>query len=195
VAGLALPDPPLADAVVALRGWQAADVPSAIMGFADSTVQRFSWMGTAPYTEADAYGFFAHQDQARHRGEELNLAFNDPGDPRAVLGGGSIYGIDLEQGRATVGYWLTPAARGRGIATHATLLMARWAFATLAIARLELTCGPDNVASQRVAERCGFTREGVLRSYIPFKGGRRDTVMFSLLAGELGELADGAELP
>jgi RimJ/RimL family protein N-acetyltransferase len=48
-----------------------------------------------------------------------------------------------------------------------------------------LTCAPDNDASQRVAERCGFTREGVLRSHTPFKGGRRDTVLFSLLPGEL----------
>jgi RimJ/RimL family protein N-acetyltransferase len=70
--------------------------------------------------------------------------------------------------------------------------MARWAFSTLSIARLELTCGPDNGPSQRVAERCGFTREGVLRSHIPFKGGRRDTVIFSLLAGELDRGAASA---
>ena len=76
-------------------------------------------------------------------------------------------------------------ARGRGIATHATRLMAGWAFDTLGVTRLELTCGPDNVASQRVAQRCGFVREGVLRAHLPFKGGRRDTVMFSLLPGEL----------
>jgi RimJ/RimL family protein N-acetyltransferase len=50
---------------------------------------------------------------------------------------------------------------------------------------MELTCGPDNGGSQRVAERCGFTREGVLRSHIAFKGRRRDTVVFSLLPGEL----------
>jgi [ribosomal protein S5]-alanine N-acetyltransferase len=53
------------------------------------------------------------------------------------------------------------------------------------MARLELTCAQDNEASQRVALRCGFAREGVLRSHIPFKGSRRDTVMFSLLPGEL----------
>ena len=64
-------------------------------------------------------------------------------------------------------------------------LLARHAFAKLEIARLELTCGPDNEASQRVAEHCGFTREGVLRGHVPYRGGRRDTVMFSLLAGEL----------
>jgi RimJ/RimL family protein N-acetyltransferase len=62
--------------------------------------------------------------------------------------------------------------------------MAGWAFEELGIARVELTCGPDNEASQRVAVRCGFTREGVLRSHTPFKGGRRDTVIFSLLPGQ-----------
>jgi hypothetical protein len=36
-----------------------------------------------------------------------------------------------------------------------------------------------------VAARCGFVREGVLRSHIAFKGGRRDTVVFSMLPREL----------
>ena len=43
---------------------------------------------------------------------------------------------------------------------------------------------PDNVASQRVAERCGFTREGLMRAHLPFKGGRRDTVLYSRLPGD-----------
>jgi RimJ/RimL family protein N-acetyltransferase len=68
--------------------------------------------------------------------------------------------------------------------------MAGWAFDTLGLARLELTCGPDNEASQSVAVRCGFVREGVLRSHTPFKGGRRDTVMFSLLPDELRCVSD-----
>ena len=80
---------------------------------------------------------------------------------------------------------MLPEARRRGIATRAVRLLARWAFDELAIARLELTCGPDNEASQRVAARCGFVREGVLRSHMPFKGGRRDTVLHGLLPGEL----------
>jgi RimJ/RimL family protein N-acetyltransferase len=104
-----------------------------------------------------------------------------------VLGGGSLNNVDLREGRAAIGYWLAPHARGRGVATHAVRLIAGWAFRDLQVARLELTCGPDNVASQRVAERCGFTREGVLRSHLPFNGARRDTVVFSLLPGELRE--------
>lgn len=155
------------------------------MAFAERSVERFSWPHTTPYTEDDARSFFDYQDEARRRGEALNLAFVRPHEPQTVVGGGSVYDIDPAQRRAAVGYWLTPAARGHGIATHATLLMARWAFGALGIERLELTCGPDNEPSQRVAERCGFVREGLLRSHIVFKGGRRDTVMFSLLRGDI----------
>ena len=185
MAGLLFPDPPLADQVVVLRAWSADDVPEKLMMFADPSIQRFSWPQTADYTEVDAQRFFADQEKARLRGEELQFALAEPSDHRTVLGGGSVYAIDLDQGRAAVGFWLGPAARGRGVATHATRLMARWAFDDLGIARLELTCAPDNEASQRVAGRCGFVREGVLRSHMAFKGGRRDTVMFSLLPGEL----------
>jgi RimJ/RimL family protein N-acetyltransferase len=182
---LSHPSPPLADEKVLLRAWRAEDVPANVMAFADPSVQRFAWPETRAYTEADARNFFALQEGARVFGEELNFAFAEPRAADVVLGGGSLYGIDREQGRAAVGYWLAPSSRGRGVATHATRLMARWAFEGLGVARLELTCGPENEPSQRVAERCGFVREGVLRSHMPFKGGRRDTVMFSLLPGEL----------
>lgn len=182
--------PTLGDDVVILRPWTEADVPEVLTVFSDPAVQRFAWPHSHTYTEADAREFFAEQEAARLSGTELNFAFVDPADPGAVLGGGSLYDIDLEQDHAAVGYWLVADARGRGIATDAVLLMARWAFDCLGTARLALTCGPDNEASQRVALRCGFVREGVLRSYLPFKGGRRDTVIFSLLPTELAGIAD-----
>jgi [ribosomal protein S5]-alanine N-acetyltransferase len=53
-----------------------------------------------------------------------------------MLGGGSMYDIDIEQERAAVGFWLSPGSRGRGVATHATRLMARWSFEVLGVARL-----------------------------------------------------------
>jgi hypothetical protein len=53
---------------------------------------------------------------------------------------------------------------------------------------LELITDPDNVRSQRIAEKVGFRREGVLRSHLVHSDGpRRDSVMFSLLPGELSE--------
>jgi [ribosomal protein S5]-alanine N-acetyltransferase len=85
--------------------------------------------------------------------DRVEFALVEPNDDDVVLGGGSLNSINFEQGRAGVGYWLAPSARGRGVATHAVRLIARWAFSDLHLARPELTCGPDNRASQRVGER------------------------------------------
>lgn len=184
MAELKFPVPALADDVVLLRPWHEADVPARLMAFRDPVMQRFSWR-TTPYTEADARRDLAAQEAARLRGEQLKFALAEPGGRAAVLGGAALEHVRLDQGCAAVGYWLGAAARGRGVAAHAVRLLAGWAFAELGLARLELTCGPDNAASQRVAERCGFAREGLLRSHVPFKGARRDSVLYSLLPGEL----------
>jgi RimJ/RimL family protein N-acetyltransferase len=115
MAELRFPDPPLADEVVLLRPWAAPDVPGIFTMFADPLVQRFSWPLTTAYTHEDARRYFMEQENERLRGEAVHFAFAEPGDPAAVLGGGSVYGIDRQQGRAAVGYWLAPGTRGRGV--------------------------------------------------------------------------------
>jgi RimJ/RimL family protein N-acetyltransferase len=184
VAPLRFPVPPLAGEVVLLRPWRETDLPAVVLAFSDPVMQRFSWR-TGPYGEADARAWFAEQEEARLRGEELNLALAETHGQGAVLGCVSLYEVRLDHGCAAMGYWLAAGARGRGAATQAVRLLARWAFADLGLARLELTCGPDNAASQQVAVRCGFSREGLLRSHVPFKGARRDSLIYGLLPGEL----------
>jgi RimJ/RimL family protein N-acetyltransferase len=86
-----------------------------------------------------------------------------------------------------IGYWVVADARGRGICTAALRTLSRWAIEDLALGRLELVTDPANVGSQRVAEKAGFRREGVLRSHLLHRDGRRrDSVLFSLLPDELG---------
>ncbi len=69
---------------------------------------------------------------------------------------------------------------------RALRLLCRYGMDELALQRLELITDPENHASQRVAAKVGFQREGVLRSHLPHPDGRRrDSVMFSLLPGEL----------
>jgi RimJ/RimL family protein N-acetyltransferase len=184
MAELGFPVPPLAGDLVLLRPWSKTDLPGVVLAFRDPVMQRFSWR-TAPYPEADAREWFAEQERARLRGEGLSLALAGPCDRDVLLGSVSLQGVRRDRGRAAVGYWLVPGARGRGAAAQAVRLLAGWAFAELGLARLELTCGPDNEASQRVAGRCGFSREGVLRSHVPFQGARRDSVIYSLLPDEL----------
>ena len=87
--------------------------------------------------------------------------------------------------RGTVGYWLLPEARGKGLATRAVRLVSSWAFGDLGLARIGLLTEPSNLASQRVAERSGFRREGVLRSFTEIDGRRVDYISFSLLPNDL----------
>jgi RimJ/RimL family protein N-acetyltransferase len=121
-------------------------------------------------------------------------AFRDPGRetnfvivPHATGRLAGVIGInraDWAAGVAETGYWLGPADRRQGYVTEALRAVARHAFG-LGLYRLELLAAVGNVASQRVAERGGFSREGVLRKARPVPGGRSDMVLFSLLEGEL----------
>lgn len=74
--------------------------------------------------------------------------------------------------RAAFGYWLTPAARGRGVATRALRLIVDWTLATTEVIRLELYTDVANDASGRVAERAGFEPEGIRRAWDLDREGR-----------------------
>ena len=177
-----LPLPELGDQVILLRPWRVDDIEQMLAAFGDPVFQQHSdW---APVSESDARQALDDQEEARQQGVKLDLAVVDPDAEDVMLGGVSLNWVDRPQARAAVGYWLAPAARGRGAASRAVRLMAGWAFCELQLQRLELTCGPANIGSQRVAERTGFTREGLLRSHIVFKGGRRDTIVFGLLPND-----------
>jgi len=85
-----------------------------------------------------------------------------------------------------IGYWCATEARGQGITTRALLRLCSYALHELTLERVGLTTDVENLASQRVAEKVGFQREGVLRSHVRHPDGRRrDSVLFSLLPGEL----------
>ena len=71
------------------------------------------------------------------------------------------------------------------MATRALVLIARWALVDQGLGRFQLRADVANEASQRVAEKAGFVREGVLRSALAFKGERRDVVMYSLVPDDL----------
>jgi RimJ/RimL family protein N-acetyltransferase len=66
------------------------------------------------------------------------------------------------ENEAEVGYWLLAPARGRGVASRAVRLLCSWSFEVCGLERLQLATLPGNVASERVAQACGFHREGTL---------------------------------
>jgi RimJ/RimL family protein N-acetyltransferase len=103
-------------------------------------------------------------------------------DGGAAIGFAAFVKLDLDGREGELGYVIAPVARGRGVATRAVDLLTRWGFDGLGLERIELRIDPRNEGSNRVAERAGYTREGVLRS-IAFKEGlRADVGVWSRLA-------------
>ena len=85
----------------------------------------------------------------------------------------SVFDLDLEQAVGSVGYRVATEHRAKGVATAALATVRDWVFADLGLVRLQLFHAVPNEGSCRVAERCGFALEGVLRSGSVFGDGRR----------------------
>jgi RimJ/RimL family protein N-acetyltransferase len=177
-----LPDPPLTDGDIRLRPWERRDVPAVTAACQDPEIPRWTVV-PRNYTERHARDFIAHAEGDLAAGRELDLAVVDTGD--RVLGAMGMSNFDWADMKGEIGYWVVPEARRRGVGSRATRMLAEWALTGLGLERLELLAHPENEASQRLAERAGFTREGVLRRYRRRHGVREDLVMFSLLAEDL----------
>jgi RimJ/RimL family protein N-acetyltransferase len=162
----------LEDDAIALRDRTEADVPAISAACQDPEIARWTQV-PSPYTEDDARAFVADFPNARLI---VDVETNE------LLGSIGWRWVDQN---VQVGYWVKREARGRGVATRALRLLSRWAFDELRARRVQLLTEPDNKASQRVAEKAGFTAEGKLRSYIELKGRRRDAIMYGLIPEDL----------
>ena len=174
-----LPDPPLRDDVVALRPWTTDDVAAVAAACRDPEIPRWTMVPTG-YTEDDARAFLQRVTQDLE--DQRNMAITRADDDHAI---GSMTIFLVKPAVAEFGYWLAREARGRGYTPRALRLFARWALDELQLSRLQLGTLPGNTSSERVAEKVGFSREGVLRAYLDQRGERRDVTMWSLLPGEL----------
>jgi RimJ/RimL family protein N-acetyltransferase len=169
----------LRDGDVELRAWTLDDVQAIVNACNDAEIQYWIPNIPRPYTEEDARAFV--QGEVPGIGEE-QFAITERGEVVGSIG----LGVNEVLNNATIGYWCAAEARGRGVTTRALRLLSKHALEELQLQRLQLMTDPDNLASQRVAEKVGFQREGVLRAHLRHPDGRvRDSVMFSLLPGEL----------
>jgi RimJ/RimL family protein N-acetyltransferase len=113
----------------------------------------------------------------------VELAVTEEGED-AFLGSMMLHSFNANHRRCEVGFWLVPAARGRGIGSRAVALAVSWALTELDLLRVEMTTTPDNQAVFALARRLGFTQEGVLRKRNVERGVRVDVVWFGVLREE-----------
>jgi [ribosomal protein S5]-alanine N-acetyltransferase len=100
------------------------------------------------------------------------------------LGLGLFVRIEGEARQGEIGYIVGPAARGKGVATRTLRLLTNWGFSQLGLERIELWIDTTNPGSERVAERVGYVREGVMRSYWLKEDIRRDFGVWSRLRSD-----------
>ena len=148
----------------------------------DEDVARFTRL---PEPVPDGFGHMWVERYTRGKDEGTNAGFAIvDSESDDFLGFVALVKADLETQEAEAGYIVASHARGRGVATRALRLLTAWAFAELPLERIELLVDVANPASEIVAQRCGYTREGVLRWTYLKPGLRSDTIVYSKLRRE-----------
>ena len=166
-------DPVIGSARIALRPVSEDDVVAITDGCGDPEVARFIPVIPQPCTVDHVRSFVEAARSDWSAGEAAELVVEDA-DTEEFLG---MVSVSLPND-GSAGYWIKPGARGGGIATEALVLAVQWARETHAVTRLYLTTHPENFASQRVAEKAGFQRAGVIEQAPPFADGETTAVRF-----------------
>jgi RimJ/RimL family protein N-acetyltransferase len=147
----------------------------------DPEVLRFTRVPEPP-PPGFARSWLARYETGRRDGTAEGFAALD--EQGTFLGLALAPDIDADARQLELGYIVAPAARGRGVATALLSRLTDWAFAETGALRAYLLIETGNAASQRVAERCGYVREGVLRSVHLKQDKRVDLSIWSRLPSD-----------
>ncbi|MFH9610541.1 GNAT family N-acetyltransferase [Streptomyces sp. NPDC017448] len=162
-----------------LRPWEMSDLPLVREASRDPYIPLVTTV-PARYSDVAAEAFVRRQWERAATGAGYPFAVVRSRDRRPV-GAIGLWLHELPQGRASLGYWLAPSARGQGVARAALRTVSGWALRDLGIPRLQLYIEPWNTASARVAEEAGFRRAGLLRGRQRVGDERRDVDVYTLL--------------
>ncbi|WP_377157258.1 GNAT family N-acetyltransferase [Roseateles sp. UC29_93] len=111
------------------------------------------------------------------------------GQAGRLIGGAGLHTLEWKVRRYELGYWISPSHTGRGLVSEAVIALARMAFGQLRARRLEIRTDSRNAASRAVAERCGFSLEGLLRDdALNVTGQLSDTCIYGMIS--INELID-----
>ncbi len=181
---LVYPDPELVSDAVRIRKWSFADLDCIEAAGRDPEIPKGTTV-PAEFTPAEGRAFVERQWSRNDDGQALALAVAESGSNAAV---GHIYlGLTRVDRQCRLGYWLVPDARSRGIGTSAIRLISQWVLTDTDVFRLVAEVHPDNVASRRLLETCGFTLEGTLRSWLWIDEQPHDALQYSLLRSDLSQ--------
>lgn len=173
----------LTDGTVLLRPFRPEDIEPLYEAVRESILELSVWMPWCheDYALEDSRSFVISRAESWQNGTEYTFVICDA-TRGELLGVVSLNLIVPLHRYANLGYWVRTNRTGRGIATRATVLLARFGLTELDFNRIEIVAATGNPASQRVAEKACARREGLLRKRLLIRDRPHDALMFSLVA-------------
>ena len=173
----------LSNSFIKIRRYGTSDIPLLFEAARESVAEGSRWLPWihADYSMSESLEWIVDCRKQWDQGREYSFAIVDPLTD-LFLGGVGLNQISHTHRMANLGYWVRSSYTGRGVATAAARLIAQFGFAVLRLQRLEILIEVGNFASQRVAEKAGAQREGVLRKRLLMHGIPVDAVVYSLIA-------------
>ncbi|MDR4507206.1 MAG: GNAT family N-acetyltransferase [Candidatus Brocadiaceae bacterium] len=176
----------LTDGNIVMRPCRLEDSAAVYKGVRESIQELIKW---APwcypgYSLSDCISWLSSRARMWSESIEYDFVLFDT-KSNAFLGGCVLDQINRKNNFANLGYWVRTSRAGQGIATAAVRLLSRFGFETLGFTRIEIVAAVPNKASQRVAEKAGAIREGVLRNRHVVRDKLYDSVLFSIVPQDL----------
>lgn len=178
----------LTDGNIIIRPCQLKDATVIYEGIRESIEEMVKW---APwchpnYSMSDCTLWLSSRTQMWSEGIEYDFVIFDTKD-NTFLGGCVLDQINRKHNFANLGYWIRSGRTGQGIATATVKLLSRFGLETIGFTRLEIVVAVPNKASQRVAEKAGAVREGILRNRHVVRDTIYDSILFSIVPQDLQE--------
>lgn len=175
------------DGTVIVRPYSLEDVEQLFVAASESVSHMYRWLPWCHpgYNREEAKTWVDLTVKQREHREDFEFAIFDANNER-LLGGCGLGHLMMGHRMANLGYWVRKSEIGKGIAGRACELLVQFGFRELHLHRIELVIDVDNIGSQKVAEKLGGIREGVLRKRIFHNGFNEssDAVMYSIVMGD-----------
>lgn len=155
-------------------------VNSLVHGYLVCLQQWMPW-AVNDYSIKHATGWIQRTTDSRAKDGSFNALLLLDGE---IIGTIGYHKIDIDNKHAAIGYWIDHRHEGKGIVSRSSRVLIEYLFSEIGLNRIQIDCNVDNLRSRAVAERLGFTFEGVRRE-VEFLNGRfRDWAVYSLLKSE-----------
>ena len=168
-----------------IRPYRSDDVPRLYEAVRESVREIAAWLpwAHAGYSITDSAAWVETRPRAWQEDRSYDFIILDQ-ESGTLVGGVGLNQLDRQHQLANLGYWVRSSWAGRGAASAGARLAAGFGFRQLGLQRLEIIMAVGNIASRKVAEKAGASREGRLRNRLLISGLPHEAYLYSLIREE-----------